>query len=315
MSDISTYSLSAKSFTFIEKFEYGTLKRYKNIFLKNNTDSYVITLDEDNNQSIKKLNYNYDLVQLNSKISNYNFNTQYILPVYGKNSYSFKLKLLNQLNSEEVEELIFIIKSEDLASGKRHFVFTVDCFEGFADFYLDGQLYERKTFTGKKYIFSDTFQNIIYYGCNSFFNGIPAFQHFKDVSDFTYKDLQIENIYILNKFIDRFESLYFYSEKYPPSDVSYNIPCGARSFIDTVEKIFNFNLPQYKTSVFDLNILNSGIFYEDIKDDLENYINQRLTEFLPAHSNLRNINWLDTVTNPIYIEGNYNQYNTLTNLT
>jgi hypothetical protein len=93
------------------------------------------------------------------------------------------------------------------------------------------------------------------------------------------------------------------------------MPCGARSFIDTVEKIFNFNLPQYKTSVFDLNILNSGIFYEDIKEDLENYINQRLTEFLPAHSDLRNINWLDTVTNPIYIEGNYNQSNTLTNLT
>ena len=315
LSGIDTYSLSAKSFTFIEKFEYGTLKRYKNIFLKNNVDSYTITLDENNNQSIKKLNYNYDLVQLNSKISNYNFNTQYILPVYGKNSYSFRLKLLNQLNSEEVDELVFIIKSNDLASGKRHFTFTIDCFNGFADFYLDGQLYERKIFVAKKYIFSDTFQNIIYYGCNSFFNGIPAFQHFKDVSDFTYKNLQIENIYILNKFIDRFESLYFYSEKYPSNDVSYNMPCGARSFIDTVEKVFKFNLPQYKTSVFDLDILNSGIFYEDIKDDLENYINQRLTEFLPAHSNLRNINWLDTVTNPIYIEGNYNQSNTLTNLT
>ena len=314
LSAINTYSLSAKSFSFIDKFEYGNLKKYKNIFLKNNTDSYIISLDENNNQLVKKLNYNYELVQLNSTISNYNFNTQYILPLYGKNSYNFKLKLSNQLDSEDVIELVFIINAENLASGKRHFVFTINCFDGVADFYLDGELYERKIFIPKKYIFSNTFQDLIYYGCDSFFNGIPAFQQFKDVSDYTYKDIEIENIYIINKFIDRFESLYFYSEKYPPNDVSYNMPCGSRSFIDTVEKIFNFNLPQYKTSIFDINILNSGIFYDDIRKDLENYINQRLTEFLPAYSNLRKINWLDTMTKPIYLEGNYNQSNTLTNL-
>jgi hypothetical protein len=314
LSAINTYSLSAKSFSFIEKFEYGNLKKYKYIFSRNNSESYVIRLDENNNQFVKKLNNHYDVVQPNSTLSNYNFKTQYILPIYGKNSYSFKLKLLNQLNSEDVVELVFIIDSKDLASGKRHFVFTIDCLEGLIDFYLDGQLYETKTFPPKKYVFSDTFQNLIYYGCNSFFNGIPAFQHFKDVSDYTYKDIQIENIYIMNKFIDRFESLYFYSEKYPPNDISYNMPCGSRSFVDTLEKTFNFNLPQYKTSVFDLNILNSGIFYEDIREDLKNYINQRLTEFLPAYSHLRDINWLDTITRPIYLEGDYNQSNTLTNL-
>lgn len=314
LSAINTYSLSAKSFSFVEKFEYGNLRKYKTIFSKNNSESYIITLDENNNQFVKKLNNNYDAVQPNSTISNYNFKTQYVLPIYGKNPYSFKLKLLNQLNSEDVVELIFIIDSKDLASGKRHFVFTIDCLEGVADFYLDGQLYDRKTFTAKKYIFSDAFQNLIYYGCNSFFNGIPAFRHFKDVSDYTYKNIEIENIYIINKFIDRFESLYFYSEKYPPNDILYNMPCGSRSFIDTIEKTFHFNLPQYKTCVFDLNILNSGIFYNDIKEDLENYINQKLTEFLPAYSNLRNINWLDTITKPVYLEGNYNQSNTLTNL-
>jgi hypothetical protein len=311
---IDTYSLTAQSFSFIEKFEYGILRKYKNILLQNENESYVINLDEKNNQSIKKLNYKYDLIQPNSTVSNYNFNTQYVLPVYGKDSYSFKIKLLNQLNSEDIQKLIFIINAEDLSSGKRHFVFTINCLDGVADLYLDGQLYERKTFESGKYIFSETFQNSIYYGCNSFFNGIPSFQYFKDVSDFTYKNLEIENIYILDKYINRFESLYFYSEKYPPNDLTYNIPCGARSFIDTVEKTFNFNLPQYKTNIFDLNILNSGIFYQSAKEDLEKYINEKIKEYLPTYSNLRRINWLDTITEPIYLEGNYNQSNTLTNL-
>jgi hypothetical protein len=314
LSSVNTYSLSARSFAFVEKFEYGVLKKYKNIFLKNNTESYIITLDENNNQTLKKLSYNYDIIQTNTDISNYKFNTQYVSPVYGNNSYNFKIKLLNQLNSEDVEELVFIINSKDLASGKRHFVLTLNCFQGIAYFYLDGQLYERKEFEPKKFIFSDTFQGLVHYGCNSFFNGIPAFSHFKDVSDFTCKDIIIEDIYILDKFIDNIESLYFYSEKYPPDDIIYNMPCGSRNFIDTIDKMFNFNVPQYKTNIFDLNILNSGIFYEDIKNDLESYINERLQEFLPTYSNLRNINWLDTVVKPIYIEGNFNQSNTLTNL-
>jgi hypothetical protein len=311
---MNTYSLTAQSFSFIEKFEYGVLKKYKSIFLKNNNESYVINLDEKNNQSVKKLNRRYDLVQPNSTVSNYNFNTQYVLPIYGRNSYSFKIKLLNQLNSEDIQELIFIINAEDLSSGKRHFVFTIDCLNGVADFYLDGQLYERKIFENGKYVFSETFQESIYYGCNSFFNGIPSFQYFKDSSDFTYRDLEIENIYILDKHINRFESLYFYSEKYPPNDLVYNMPCGARSFIDTVEKTFNFNLPQFKTNVFDLNILNSGIFYQSVKEDLEKYINEKIKEYLPTYSNLRKINWLNTITEPIYLEGDYNQSNTLTNL-
>jgi hypothetical protein len=314
LSSLQTYSLTAKSFTFVDKFEYGILKRYKSVLLENSTDSYVITLDENNNQSLKRLNEKFDLTQPNTTVSNYNFNTQYTLVKYGKTNYNFKVKLTNQLNSEDIEELTFIIKSEDLSSGKRHFVFSINCLEGLADFYLDGELYERKTFDAGKYVFSDTFKNIIYYGCNAFFNGIPSFQHFKDVSDFTYSGLQLEKIYILNKYIDKYESLYFYNEEYPPDDVVYNMPSGSRNFIDTVEKIFNFELPKYKSSVFDLNILNSGIFYEDIRENLENYINERLKEFLPAYSDLRKINWLDTNIKPIYLEGDYNQSNTLTNL-
>lgn len=314
LSTMDLYSLTAHSISFIENFENGELKKLKNVFLKNNEESYVLLFDELNNLEYKKLNYNYDLTQLNSNISNYNYNAQYMLPTYNKSSYNFKIKLTNPINSEDSQNLIFMIKGSDLSSGKKHFVFTINCLEGIADFYLNGELYERKDFLKGKYVYSDTFNGAIYYGCDSFFNGIPAFQHFKDVNDFTYKDLSLEKNYILNKYVDKFEALYFYREEYPPNDLIYNIPSGSRSFIDCVEKLFNFNLPQYKSGKFDLNISNSGIFYEDIRRDIEIFVTQKLEEFLPAHVDLRKINWLDTVLRPIYLEGNYNQSNTLTNL-
>lgn len=314
LSSSESDSLTAKSLTFIETFEYGELKKYKSIFLKDNVNNFIITLDESNTQSIKKIDKNYELIQKNLTISNYNFNTQYLFSFFGRNNYSFKVKLINQLNSEDTIDLIFLIKSKDIATGNRHFLFTIDCLNGLADFYLDGQLYQSQTFEGGKYSFTKIFQDIIYFGCDSFFNGTPAFQHFKDVSNYTYKDIEIENFYMFDKYINKFEALYFYSEKYPPNDLLFNMPCGSRNFIDTVDKIFTFNLPKYKSNIFDLNILNSGILYADIREDLTQYINEKLTDFIPAYSSLRKINWLETVSKPIYLEGDYNQSNTLTNL-
>jgi hypothetical protein len=314
LSSVDSYSLTANSLFFLEKFEYGNLKKHKNIFLNNNSESYIISIDENNQQILKKLNYNYSSTQPNSIPSNHNFNTQYFIPFYGKNYYNFKVKLQNQLDTEDFETLNFIIKNEDLALGKRHFIFTINCLKGYADFYLDGVLYERKNFQAGKYAYSNIFEDVVYYGCDTFFNGIPSFQHFKDPSDYTYGDLKMEKIYILNKFLDDSQVRYFYCEEKPPTDLVYNMPCGTMSYIDMIDKIFNFNIPQYKSSVFELNILNSGLFYNDIRKDLENYIGEKLLEFLPAYSNLRKINWLDTIIKPIYLQGDYNQSNTLTNI-
>lgn len=316
LSALKTYSLSARVFNFCEKFEYGVLKNIKQIYCEHRSTSepYVIQIDENDNQELIKLNQNYKRIQENIDLTNYNFNRAYLTKYYNEKTYNFKIKLLNRVNHEDFTELNFIINGDDLATGMRHFLLTLDCYNGVADLYLDGQIYESKNFEKGKYALSNTFNGRIFYGSNGFFNGIPAFQIFKDDKDFTYGKMKLKNNFIINKFLDRFEALYFYNLIYPSKDLKYNMPSGTRSFIDKLEKTFNFNIPMYKSNYFNLKILNSGISYDNIKDEIEKEVRMRIAEYLPAHTKLNNFEWLNAITDKITIEGDYNVSNTLSDI-
>ena len=313
---LSTYSLSAQKFNFCEKFEYGKLKKYKQLYCDNQTTSaaYILQIDEDDNQKLIKLNEKYRIIQDNLDLTGYNFNQAYLREEFDPKSYNFRVKLLNRVNDEDYYELVFNIDGEDLSSGSRHFFFNIDCYNGEANFYLDGELYERIKFESKKYTLTKTFNGRIYYGANGYHNGNTVFKYFKDVSDFTYSDLKISNIYIMNKSLDRFQALYFYNLIYPPDDLKYNMPSGTRSFIDKLEKTFNFNIPMFKSNHFNLKILNSGISDESARIHIENMIKDKVLEYLPNYTKLNNFEWLDHKSENLTIKGDYNVSNTLTDL-
>lgn len=311
---LSAYSLSAIDFTFIEKFEYGNLKKYKQILCKNykTNEPYILQINDGYEQKLIKLDSKYSKIQPNLDLTGYNFNRAYLKKEYGDNNYVFKMKLLNIVNDEDYIELNFVIKSTHLSTGLRHFVFSLDPYAGIADLYLDGVLYESKKFESKKYTLTNTFNGRIYYGSNACFNGTAAFKYFKDIKDFVYSDLKIKNINIINKKIDKFEVLYFYNIVHPPNNIKYNMPSGTRSFIDRIDKFFNFNTPMYKSNLFNLNFLNCGIKSEDLRKKIENNIREKISEYLPAYVKLNKCEWMDTISENIVIEGDYNVSNTLT---
>jgi hypothetical protein len=127
--------------------------------------------------------------------------------------------------------------------------------------------------------------------------------------------LKMKENYIINKPLDRFESLYFYSLIYPPNDLKYNMPCGKRNFIDNMEKFFNFNIPMFKSNYFKLKILNSGVVDNNLKKELESYISEKITEYIPFYTILNGFEWIETsLSQPLILKGEYNVSNTLTNI-
>ena len=81
-----------------------------------------------------------------------------------------------------------------------------------------------------------------------------------------------------------------------------------------MDKLFNFNIPMYKSGSFKFSILNSGIVDENIQKDVEDYISTRVEEFLPFYGKILGFEWLDTMNNPLVLEGDYNVSNSLTNI-
>jgi len=314
LSAMDTYSLSAIQLSYCEKFEYGKLRKFKNIFCQNESESYVIQLDEAYNENVIKLDKKYDIIQNNLDITNYNHNIQCLSGTYNEKTYHFKVKILNKVNMEDYTELVFIIDSNDLSTGYRQFTFSIDCYNGVASFYLDGQLYDRIVFESKKYTISNTFSKRIFYGSNGYFNGVPAFKYMKDSSDFVCSGFKLKENYIINKAIDRSEAIYFYSKVNPPNDLKYNMPSGKRSFIDSMDKFFNFNIPMFKSNRFKLKIVNSGIIYDDLRKEVESYISEKIGEYIPLYSKLDGFEWIDNTSKPIVLKGDYNVSNSLTNI-
>ena len=313
---LDDYGLTAKNISICEKFEYGNLIRYKEIFSENITtnEKYIIQIDAKKNQNILKINDDYDTLDSNFDFNNYKFNKYYVDSRYGINNYIFKIKFLNLINDEDYTVLDFIIKKEDLATGFRHFVFTIDPFNGCADAYLDGELYESKKFEKRKYILSNTFEGKIQYASNPYYNGMNAFDYFNDISDFTYSGIQIKHINIFNRYLNRFEVLYFYNIENPSDDIIFNIPSGSRSFIDKIDKFFNFNPPMFKTNYFNLKFLNTGIYDDKIKEEIEEEIKEKIQEYLPFYVKINKSDWINTNSKKITLDGDYNVSNTLTNI-
>jgi hypothetical protein len=92
------------------------------------------------------------------------------------------------------------------------------------------------------------------------------------------------------------------------------MPSGTRSFIDSMDKLFNFNIPMYKNGSFKINMLNSGIFDENLKKDIENYVTLKINDFLPIYSKLLGFEWINSSYEPLFLEGDYNISNSLTDI-
>jgi hypothetical protein len=92
------------------------------------------------------------------------------------------------------------------------------------------------------------------------------------------------------------------------------MPSGKRSFIDSMDKFFNFNIPMFKSNRFKLKIVNSGIIYDDLQKEVESYISEKIEEYIPLYCKLDAFEWIDTTSQPVVLKGDYNVSNSLTNI-
>ena len=53
---------------------------------------------------------------------------------------------------------------------------------------------------------------------------------------------------------------------------------------------------------------------ENVRKTLELYIIENIKNYIPHYVQLKNIKWIDTISKPIRLDGDYNVSNTLTDI-
>lgn len=318
-SAFSLTPIDIKDVSFVEYFYDGNLIESVLVTASgsNPKNAIVLTLDYDANiLNTVALDVNGG-INLNIDPTNHKFNYSYLDFRYGSNSYTFKIRLFNPYNNEDIEIPSITINPNDLDSGYHHFAIALNCPQGTLKVYLDGELYGITPFTPNKYNFTPLITNRIFAGATPYYNGVllsDILDNDKSIkTSFFVKDLQVENFYMYNTELDYYDIGMHYKEKIYPNNLVFDIPSGRRNFIDTITRYFKQSVPGAKSVLYNVYV-NDNILDDTCRSRLGVAIINKLKELTPAYSKLNSLNWVTTLPSQ---SANYLQPffpgNTLTN--
>ena len=99
------------------------------------------------------------------------------------------------------------------------------------------------------------------------------------IKDVTLHDLPMSN-----------QNIKFLSNKlHDVLPVVWNVPCGQRNFIETVERFFKFNIPGHKSDTINMVIENTYILNKTIRADIEQRVRDTFTKFAPSNVTLNKV--------------------------
>jgi len=296
-SSFSTTPVSVKNITFIENFNAGVL----------NTDVIVAASGSKQNKAILfKLDYSgyiLDTVLIDTQggldlsldPSNHKFNYSYLQPLYPFNSYTFKLRLYSQFNNEDIAIPSITLSATDLNKGWHHFAITLNPPAGTLKLYVDGELYDSDTYTPNKYNFIPLVTDTLFAGTAPFYNGLTLndvlFRNNPARKGYLVKDLQVQDLYFISKELNYFDVGMLYKKKLVPNDVTWDVPSGRRSFLDTASRYFKQKVPGFKSGIVNIYI-NDSVLDNQCREYVATAVSNKIKEYLPAYSKLNNITWV-----------------------
>jgi len=296
-SSLSQSSLTALNITFIENFNNGTLQSSVVIAASGSrANKLVLTKLNYDGEIQKQVLINADLsLSLNIDPSNHNYNYSNVYDtVSGNNNYTFKIRLYNQFNTEDIEIPRATVYADDLNPGYHHFSIAVNTVKGYTKLYLDGELYETINFTPSKYSFTPLVVDDIVVGACPFYNG-SLFDTFLSNNNpkgsYFAKDIQLQNLYIHNTELNYFDINMLYKEKNVPQDLVWDVPSGRRNYMETVSRYFTQQVPGAKSTLFNVYI-NDSILNQECRDYLQTAITKKIKDIVPGYSKLNKLQWV-----------------------
>ena len=281
--------------------------------------NYLYNLNDDSYKSIEKNNSLYNNLssflfpEKSYDMSNYNYVQGIVDNKFPLPSYNFKIKLFNQLNSEDVRFLNIVVLGETLDVGTHHFCVSLDTLEGYFTLFVDGKVYSTVTFPAKKYSLLNIFSNGFTVGSTPFYNNIDFFDFYKKDIIKNTDDLKIEKFKFFTNTINSDEAKLLYYEKYPPKSIKVNIETGERNYLETITRTFKHKMQGSKSNLINLHINNSLMVDRDVQKLYESIILRELKQYLPSNVRVNKIDWLNTINSlDRMVIGNYSIKNTLT---
>lgn len=181
-----------------------------------------------------------------------------------------------------------VIKYEDkvpaIAPGKHTFFINVDNMLGIAKLYVDDicstQLIFDKNYTSQYNIL----QNHIILGNTLLYNG-ETLSTYINKSDYLLDDIQFSNLRIFTETIDDTTVKINKLLSTDTPTVTFTLPCGQRSNINKLNKLYKHSIPGYKSTNFDVIVKNLKLSTYN-QQILSNLIKEYIKQYTPVITTL-----------------------------
>jgi hypothetical protein len=234
--------------------------------------------------------YDNNFVSDNS-LTNDDYLATEVNAVYGNSNLNVKAVLTNVYNNLDNLTVEIITSLSGVDPGPHHFAVRFDSYHGEMTLFIDGQDVGNAYFEPRKYKFSSLINRPFMFGTTTYKNNIPLYQYLQKQS-YLVNGLNISKYNIYNRTLNDYDIKFLARQGMNIQDINVDIPCGRRNYVEEIERYFKATVPGSKSTLYNLNITNTGITDKSLQQALATRILAELKDTAPAYSQINSINWI-----------------------
>lgn len=281
---------------FTANFDNGKYNKYALIVKNNATDNKKLLFKQlllDGTQVSKftsTQSSGYSTANTCANLTNDNFLRTAIMEKYSDTNLNIKAKLTNVFDSNDTVDAEILFNLSALDTGYHNFAVRFDSDGGYMHFFVDGQQQGFSEFSPRKYKFSNIIYRPFLIGTSNYAFSVPLFKYLKNTS-FLVDDFIVKNFYLYDTPLYTFDILMHARKSMDIRDISFDVACGRRNYIEEIERYFKMNIPGSKSTLFNLIIRNSSITDPSLRVALEQRMLKIIQNTAPVYTKINSIKW------------------------
>lgn len=176
-----------------------------------------------------------------------------------------------------------------LNPGYNHFFVNVSLRKGYMELYVNSKLYSKTNFKSGTYALDNVLGTGSYIGAVSTPFYLTLANRLLQPKKYFIKNAKIKGFKLYNKTMTYYDMLAHYNYHFEDKDLIWSYPIGQRTYIDTIDKLMKFNYPEKITNKYKVEIENTGITDDKLKEKLKERISKELQKITPYFDEVQEI--------------------------
>ena len=146
---------------------------------------------------------------------------------------------------------------------------------------INGKVYKKAYFSAGKFVLDNVLGTGIFVGAVSTPYYFTLANRLRQPGKYFVTNAKIKGFKLYDRTMSYFDMLAHYNYHIGDKDVIWSYPLGQRTYIDTIDKLMKFNLPEKSSNKYEVEINNTGITDTALSGKLVESLSAELKKLTP----------------------------------